>query len=322
MGGNAKGAVIGLIAFAIFASHDAIVKTMGGIYAPMQLIFFSVTLSFPLAMLMIIQDPQPGTLRPRHPGWVAVRTGSAVLTGLFGFYAFSVLPLAQVYALVFATPLIITVLSIPILGETVRLRRWLAVIAGLIGVIVVLRPGSTPFTLGHLAAVGAAVTGSFTAIVIRKIGAEERPVVLLLYPMIGNFVLMACFLPFVYKPMPVEHLGIFAAMSVLGWIGGRLIVAAYSVGEAVIVAPMQYSQIIWATLFGALFFGEYPDWGTAIGTLIIIASGLYIVLRESGSDASAHKPVLNTKLLRPNIGTGPRPSTIARLMPRRRDGRA
>lgn len=319
MGPNAKGALLALVAFGVYATHDVLVKFMGGDYSPFQLIFFSVLFSFPIITLMLMRDQKPGTLMPVHPGWVALRTAASVVTGITAFYAFSVLPLAQVYAIVFATPLIITILAIPILGEKVRIRRWLAVIVGLCGVMVVLRPGSEPLGLGHLAALVAAVGGSFASIVVRKIGQDERPVVLLLYPMVANFAVVAVALPFVYVPMPIEHIGLVALMSILGWAGGVIIIRAYKIGEAVIVAPMQYSQIIWATLYGYLFFDEVIDTPTAIGAAIIIASGLYIVLRESRTGTSANRPVLNTKG-RPETATTPRSPIMARLAQLRSEG--
>jgi drug/metabolite transporter (DMT)-like permease len=305
MTSNAKGALLAVLAFGVYATHDVLVKLMGGIYSPIQLIFFSVLFSFPLALLMMMRDRTPGTLLPVHPWWMAVRTIASVFTAVTAFYAFSVLPLAEVYAIVFATPLIITVLAIPILGEKVGIRRGLAVCIGLGGVIVVIQPGQTALTLGHLAAVGAAVGGSFASIIVRRIGHEERSVVLLLYPMIANFVLMTIALPFVYIAPPIEDLGFFAGMAVLGTLGGIIIIAAYKAGEAAIVAPMQYSQILWAVLYGALFFDEFPSWATMIGASIIIASGMYIVLREGQSNVSVTRPVLGSRP-RPDTGTTPR----------------
>ena len=295
MSSNVKGAVLALIAFGLYSTHDVFIKILGASYSPIQIVFFSVLLSFPLATIMLMRDATPGTLVPVHPGWMAVRTLAAVVTGVSAFYAFSVLPLTQTYAILFATPLIITVLSIPILGETVRLRRWMAVIVGLIGVMVVLRPGSTELNLGHLAAILAAFGGAFASIVVRKIGAEERTVVMLLYPMVANFVLMGLALAFVYKPMPIEHIGMLAVISILAWIAGRIIISAYRTGEAAIVAPMQYSQILWATGFGLLFFGETTDIYTAAGATIIISSGIYIVFRESRGGTSRTTPVLRTR---------------------------
>lgn len=301
MTGNAKGALLALVAFAIFATHDVIIKVLGAEYSPIQIVFFSVLFSFPLATMSLLRDSTEGTLLPRHPYWMMLRTIAAVLTGFSAFYAFSVLPLTQVYAIIFASPLLITILAIPILGEPVKLRRWLAVLVGLCGVLIVLRPGQSSLELGHIAALTAAVCGAISSIVVRKIGREERTVVIMLYPMTANFIVMGALLGTVYKPMPVEHLGGIAVIAVFAWVGGRFLIAAYNAGEAMIVAPMQYSQIIWATIFGALFFSEYPDLPTLIGTTVIIASGLYIVLRESRSSES-ETPVLRTRS-RPETGT-------------------
>lgn len=318
MGSNARGSLFALLAFAVYSTHDAIVKFLGDEYSTFQIIFFSVTFSFPLAILAIIRDPTPGTLKPVHPRWVTLRTVAAVLSGMSAFYAFTVLPMAQAYAILFATPLLVTVLAIPLLGETVRVRRWLAVLVGLAGVLIVVRPGQAALGLGHLAALLAATSGALSAVVMRRISGDERPVVLLLYPMLANLAVMSLALPFVYRPMPLTHLGLLAGMSILGWTGGLVLIHAYRSGEAVVVAPMQYSQIIWAAIFGLLIFAEIPDGGTALGAGVIIASGLYIVLREGRSTASATRPALHTRA-RPETPAAPRSSLMLRFM-RRGDG--
>ncbi|MBW7921594.1 MAG: DMT family transporter [Rubellimicrobium sp.] len=315
MGSNTKGSLFALLAFAIYSTHDAIVKHLGVDYSTFQIIFFSVLFSFPLAVLAIIGDSTPGTLKPAHPRWVLLRTLAAVTSGMSAFYAFTALPMAQAYAILFATPLLVTVLAIPLLGETVRIRRWLAVLVGLAGVMIVIRPGQASLGLGHLAALLAATSGALSAVVMRRVGSGERPVVLLLYPMLANLVLMGMALPFVYRPMPLAHLGLLACMSVLGWTAGLVQIHAYRSGEAVVVAPMQYSQIIWAAVFGLLIFNETPDGGTALGAAVIIASGLYIVLREGRSTASATRPALHTRA-RPESPAAPRPSLLRRFISR------
>ena len=312
MSPNAKGALIAIAAFGIFSTHDVAIKILGGVYSPVQILFFSVLLSFPLATLMLMRDSVPGTLIPKHPWWVGLRTAAAVVTGFCAFYAFSVLPLAQTYAIIFAAPLLITVFAIPILGETVRLRRWIAVIVGLAGVLIVLQPATTTLTLGHLAALAAAFGSAIASVIVRKIGAEERPVVMMLYPMVANLAVMAALLPAVYQPMPIEHLGLLAVVALFAWTAGRLIIAAYQSGEAAIIAPMQYSQILWASLYGTLFFDETIDRNTGIGAAIIIASGLYIVLRESRGGGSVNTPVLRTRTPREGA-VSPRVSLRMRL---------
>ena len=295
MTGNARGALLGLASFGLFATHDAIIKSLGGSYSPFQIVFFSVLLGFPLGTLLLMRDPTEGNLIPRHPWWIAARTAAAVATGVGAFYAFTVLPLTQVYAILFAAPLLITVLSIPVLGERVHLRRWLAVIVGLAGVLIVLRPGGVELGLGHAAALLAACSSATNAVIVRRIGRDERPVVMLLYPMTANFVLMACLMPLVYRPMPLVDLAALAAVAGLAFCAMLLTIAAYRSGAPSVVAPMQYSQIVWATIYGALFFGEVPDAMTALGAAVVIGSGLYILFREARAGTSQTTPNLRTR---------------------------
>lgn len=309
---NLKGVLYALAGFGLFATHDVIVKTLGAQYAPFQIIFFSVLLGFPVVMLMLMRDTEAGTLIPTHPWWTALRTGSAVVTGMCIFYAFATLPLAQVYAIIFAMPLLITVLSVPVLKERVGAHRWIAVGIGLVGVLVVIRPGASELTLGHLAALVGACTGSLVSIIVRKIGHDERNTVLLLYPMMANFVVMAAIMPFVYRPMEVTDLGLVGLMAGLASVAGLLMIQAYKAGDAAIVAPMQYSQMVWAALYGSLIFGESIDRMTWLGAGIIILSGLYIVLRESLGGISLSTPVLRTRS-RAETGTTPRISALFRI---------
>jgi drug/metabolite transporter (DMT)-like permease len=311
---NLRGAGFALFAFFLFSAHDAIVKHLGASYAPFQIVFFSALFGFPLAVVMLVGDPTDANLRPRHPWWTALRTGAATVVALSVFYAFSTLPLAQVYAILFATPLLITLLSIPILGETVRLRRWAAVIVGLVGVMIVLRPGAAPLELGHLAALTGAVAAATAAVVVRKIGQDERTMVLMLYPMLANVAVMGVALPFVYRPMPGIDLAALAAMAALAFVASRLVIAAYKSAEAAVVAPMQYSQIVWASVYGTVFFGEGMDLWTGIGAAVIIASGLYILAREGSAGASTHRPVSETRS-RPEMATFPRISALIRRAP-------
>lgn len=306
---NLRGALMALLAFAIYATHDVFVKFLGGQYSPVQIIFFSVVFSFPLVAMMLIGDRNDGNLRPRHPWWTLVRTVSTLITGVSAFYAFSVLPLAQTYAILFAAPLLITVLAIPILGEKVGIRRGLAVAVGLAGVMIVLRPTGTALGLGHAAALMAAVCSSLASVIVRKIGQDERSVVLLLFPMVANFLVLGAALPLVYKPMPIEHLGMIGVIAAFGFVASLFIISAYKNAEAVIVAPMQYSQMIWAIIFGFLIFNETPDRVTLIGAGVIMASGLYIVLRESRAKVSKNSPVLQSRT-RHETGTLPRISLL------------
>ncbi len=301
-----QGMILGLLAFAVYASHDAAIKRLGESYSPFQIVFFVVLFSFPVVTLMLVTDKTAANLRPNLPLLNAIRTMAVVIGGFCAFYAFSDLPLAETYAILFAAPILITILSVPILGEIVRTHRWVAVVVGLIGVLIVLRPGTAALGLGHLAAFVSAFGTALTSVVMRKIGDRERREVLLLYPLLANFAVMLCILPFVYLPMPVADLGLLLLVSVLAVLAMSLMIKAYTLADAALVAPMQYSQIIWAALFGWIFFNETTDMMTFVGAGIIIASGVYIVLRETGSATSLNKPVLRALSRRPEMGGAPR----------------
>lgn len=311
---NLNGALLSLAAFALYSTNDTIIKFLGSNaeYHPFQTIFFSGLLSFPLMTIVMMSDRSDGNLRPKMPFYTALRSVLTVLNALTGFYAFSVLPLSEAYPIFFAMPLLITVIAIPLLGERVGLHRGMAVLVGLAGVLIVVRPGSASFGLGHVAALTAATIGAVNSVLVRKTGRAERAAVIMLYPMIANFIVAGCAMPFVYKPMPIEHLGLVAAMAALGITASMMGILAYRRAPAVIVAPMQYSQIIWATLFGAVFFHESHDLTTALGTGIIIASGVYIVLREDRPSVSLNRPVLETRS-RLDFGLAPRVSAWLRI---------
>ncbi|MBO9473782.1 DMT family transporter [Shimia sp. R10_1] len=292
---NFKATLLALLAFALFSTHDVVAKLLGATYSPFQIVFFASLFSFPLVTIMLVRDPTQGNLRPVHPWWVALRSLCVVVAPVAGFYAFTRLPLAQVYAILFSSPLLITLISIPILKEKVGLWRMLAVVLGLGGVLIVVRPGATELNLGHAAAIITALSTAFQSVIVRKIGREERRVVLMLYPLLGSVALMSVALTFVYQPMQLIDLGGMAFVSLFGFCATLLLVYAYTIGEAALVAPMQYSQIIWAVIFGMLFFGESPDLPTMLGAAIIVASGLFIIAREAVGGTSEQTPVLRTR---------------------------
>lgn len=300
-----QGVLFALLSFALYATHDVFVKHLGGFYSPFQILFFAVLFSFPLATLYALRNPRTGSLWPHHPVLMLVRVLAILLTGLCAFFAFSVLALPQTYALLFFTPVLITMLSIPLLGERVGLHRWSAVLVGFLGVLVVLQPTSSSLNLGHLAGVGAAFGAAVTSLVTRRVGQREKTSVMLIYPLLGNFFLIAPVLPFVYLPMPMMHLVEIALISLLGFLAMICIVTALQRANAGIIAPMQYSQIIWAGIFATTIFDHQMSWSFALGTTLIVLSGLYIVRRE-WTKADSMQPVISNGTFRPDSGLRPR----------------
>ncbi|MDO5658449.1 MAG: DMT family transporter [Paracoccus sp. (in: a-proteobacteria)] len=309
---NLRGAAYSLIGMAIYAAHDAIIKLLGGGYPPHQVLFFASLMTFPFVTVMLLGQRRAGTLRAASPLWVGLRSACIVLASVSNFYALSVLPLAQFYVLIFTMPLLVTVLAIPILGERVGIHRWLAVAMGLSGVLIVLNPTAEPLSPGHIAAMVGAILGAAASVIIRRLGTSERAETLILWPMIGNLALTGVMLGFDYQPMAAVDLALTAVIALFGLVAAFLIILSYRAGEAAVVAPMQYSQILWASFYGWLLFGEGISLRMVIGIAVIIASGLYIVMRERRMGHSANRPAINARL-RPEV-VGPRASLLQRLL--------
>lgn len=293
MRGNLAGAALGLGAMGAYATHDAVIKLLGASYSPLQTAFFVALLSLPVLAVVAARRPQV-SLVPRHPGWVGLRTLCMTLNVLSAMTAFALLPLTQVYAILFTMPLLITLLSVPMLGERIGPHRLAAVLLGLMGVLIVLRPGQAQLGVGHLCAIVTALCGALSAVIARRLGGSERTLVLVIWPVLLNLGICALALPFVYQPMPGADLGLAGLVALFGLIGAVLNVRAYRSAEAAVVAPMQYSQILWATLYGWLLFSELPDRATLLGITVIMGSGLYILWREARAPA-AHRPVLQAE---------------------------
>jgi drug/metabolite transporter (DMT)-like permease len=273
-----KGALYGLLGFGLFSLADATIKFLGGTYSPVQIVAFAGLFTLPLIGLLWLKAPVP--LRPVHPWLMAIRTAALIGNGLLVTYTFTVMPLAQAYAIFFTLPLVLTVLAVPVLGDRIDLVAGLAVVLGLVGVVVALNPGRVEFDIGHVAAVGGVILAAVHYLIVRKTGGAEANVPMLLYPVLGQTISAFLLLPGRYVPMPPADLATVAGLALSGFCGTLMMFAAYRAAAPVIVAPTQYSQIAWAALFGALFFGEPMTWQAAIGMAIIAVAGLMVVARQ------------------------------------------
>lgn len=294
------GAGFALLGFALFSTHDAIIKSFGGKLAVVEIMFFSALFAFPWASIMIMLDEREENFRPRRPFLLIARTVLGLASAGFAFYAFMVLPLAEVYGFIFATPLLITLLAVPFLGEKLGLIRMSAVALGFMGVLIMLPTGEGSLGAGHLSALGCAVCGSLNAILTRKIGTSEREAVMLMLPLLLSLILLGSLLPFVYVSVGVVELYKLIAIGGLGFCGQLFIIRAYRKSAAAIVAPMQYSQLLWAIIFGALFFDERLSGSKLVGALVIVTSGLIILYRERKGGASASQPTSSFRNFRPD----------------------
>lgn len=213
--------------------------------------------------------------------WLQLVRGGFLLgaTGLF-FAAIAVMPLADALALVFVAPLVVTALSPAILGERVGPRRWTAVVAGFLGVLAIVRPGFTAIDPGMLLALGAGTSYALYSLATRKLSGSAPPLVTLAYTALLGAVVMSAAVPFVWVSPKTTELAWMLLMGALGAAGHYLVIKSFEHAEASLLAPFGYSEMVMATIVGYFAFGDFPDVRTWIGIMIIIASGIYVSLRE------------------------------------------
>ncbi|MCU0831510.1 MAG: DMT family transporter [Rhizobiaceae bacterium] len=276
-----RGLLYALASFALYAAGDAFIKAAGA-STPVFVIAFFVTL-FSLVAVVFARPADERWLefwRMNNPRLTVLRGFAGVGAGMCGFYAFSRLPLAEAYTLIFLMPFFVTVLSIIFLKEQVGWRRWTALTIGMIGVLIVIRPGFRELQLAHLAALAAGFCGATAMVIVRQIGATEKRTSLfgmsLGLAMLVNGALMAP--GFVLPALPV--LAMLAAAGLLHGVATLLILFASQRVPANRIAPVQYSQLIWGVLLGLVFFGERPDGIALIGLVLVAVSGLLTFIRE------------------------------------------
>jgi drug/metabolite transporter (DMT)-like permease len=274
------GVILAFLAYASFSVADALIKVTGPTMSVFEIAFFTTSLSIIPAALTKRGERWRDIYKLRHPWLVHLRCATAISGTACVMFAFTHIPFADVYAIGFLTPIIVTLLGVVVLREHVAVHRWLLLIISFLGVVLVIRPGVRDLQLGHLAIFCSVFFGGITTIILRHVAPKERRVSLVglqvLYSALFNGVLM---IPTFVIPSP-EQLAVFLGIGLLGGTGGLLLIAAARRTPANLVAPVQYSQLIWAIVFGALFFGEYPDYVAVIGLVIVLAAGLANVLTE------------------------------------------
>lgn len=276
---NLRGALLGLAGMGLYCLYDVTIKFLGADIGPMQILFCAGLVFVPLILAQLWLT-RAGSLRPVLPFWTVLRAVVGLLNAAIGAYAFSVLPLAECYAVFFLMPLMIALLAVPILGEPMDIARSLAIVAGFGGVLIALQPGGgeTQLGLGHLAAFVAATLGAVNYVILRKTGGIESPGVLMLYPAVAQLAALGLAMPTLWLPMNGQQWALTSLMGLELFFGGYMIIAAYRTAAAIVIAPMQYSQIIWAAILGQLLFDEVMTPAMIFGITLIVAAGVYILL--------------------------------------------
>jgi len=276
-----RGMGMALLTFTIFSCADAAVKWLSARYSIFQIISISTLFALVPVTGLILRGGSLSALRPRHPWLVAARAILLAVDIVMVYFAFTRLSLAEAYALLFMVPMLVTALSVPLLGEQVGWRRWTAVVVGFIGILIVLRPGLSPLNLGHLAALGSTMFFALSLIIARRIGNSESAGSLLLSMMVAVLVISLPAMADVYVPPSAVDLVVLAGLGLLMGTGHLGLIQASRLAPSNLVAPFHYSQMIWAVIFGLLLFGDRPDQWVIVGSAVIIGSGLYILWRET-----------------------------------------
>lgn len=200
---------------------------------------------------------------------------------IFNFQALKTLQLAETVSIFFFSPMVITALAGPLLGEWAGWRRWLAIAGGFVGVLVITRPGAGAFSIGHVFALMSMLSYSTYVIMTRAMGARETAVSLIFYSALAPTLFMAWALPVAGQwPNAPLHWAMLLSLGIFGGGGHFLIIKAYQMASTGALAPYPYLQMVWMAALGFLVFGQTPDRFTMIGAGIILLSGLYIVHRE------------------------------------------
>jgi drug/metabolite transporter (DMT)-like permease len=290
--------VAGMISLAlgvmIFSTQDAIIKAISGDYAVTEAIVIRGLVALPILAVMVHFEAGLRNLISPNSGVLVLR-GAILLVAYTTYYmAFPALPLAEAIALFFVSPIMVTLLAGPMLGEQVGLRQWLAVAIGFAGVLIILQPGSALFNPAALLSLVSAATYALAMVLARKLGVSEPATVMSFYQnacyLVGAAVIAGLFaslgltklghpsLDFLVRPWvlpPLRDLLLMASCGAIAAVAMSLLTHAYRTGEANLVTVFEYTGMIWAPLWGFLFFNEIPRWTTFAGMVLIVAAGLY-----------------------------------------------
>lgn len=263
----------------MFVGMDTLAKHLTQTYPVAQVVWARYVFHV-LLLALFLGWRLPRVVRTRRLGLQLLRSVFLLgATGLF-FAALAFIPLANASAIMFVAPLIVTALSLPLLGERVGPRRFAGVAAGFAGALVIIRPGTAAMDPAAFLALGAAGCYAFYQISTRRLAATDAPLTTLAYSASVGALATSLAVPFAWvAPAPADWAAM-AGMGLLGGVGHFALIKAFQHAAAATIAPFGYASLIWATLFGFLAFGDLPDAWTVAGAGLIAASGLYIFHRE------------------------------------------
>ncbi len=277
---NMRGAVWMVAASTCFAIVTVLVKSLGTDLHPFVIVFFRSLFGVTVILPFLIRRGF-SIFHTRRPGLHLIRLACSSISITAAFYAITHMPLAAAVSLSFTRPLFMILLAVLLLGEVVRWRRGLATLVGFGGVVIMLGPTGMIFESAAFSALLSAAAISGALAVIRQQAAEDGPITLMAWYAFGLVITTAVpALPVWQTPHGMQWLYLLA-VGVFSSAGQYLLIRAFSIGEATVMNPIDYVQIILAAMFGFLLFHEVPSIWTGVGAVIIVASTLYILFRES-----------------------------------------
>ncbi|MFO1122741.1 MAG: DMT family transporter [Hyphomicrobiales bacterium] len=275
-----KGILLMAAAMACFASLDTMAKHVMLELPAVVAVFFRYGLALLLTLAIIGRAGGPVLMTTSHP-WLQVARGLLLVTSTWlNFFAISYLQLAQTAAIFFTVPLWVCALSVPLLKEAVGIRRWMAVVFGFLGAVIVMRPGTADFHPAMILSIMSAICGALYNITTRKVGIRDRAETSLFYVGLVGSLGAALPLPWHWQ-MPEGMQWLFlVGMGLCGGFGHFMLIQAHRLAPAAALSPFVYTQIVWMTALGFLVFGDVPDLWTIVGAAIVVASGLFVFASE------------------------------------------
>jgi drug/metabolite transporter (DMT)-like permease len=275
-----QGILLMLASMAVFTVLDATAKFVVQTLPAPVAVFFRYFFALLLAIAVIARTGQPSLAVSRHLNMQIARGVMLMMSTALNFVAVSKLQLAQTASIFFTIPLWVCALSAPLLGEQVGPRRWAAVIAGFLGVLAIMRPGTDSFHWAMLLVVMASICGAIYNILTRKVGAQDRAETSLLYVGLVGAAASALPLPWSWQTPQGIYWLLLMLLGLAGGVGHLMLIEAHRRAPASVLAPLIYTQIVWMILAGYLIFGDVPDYWNLIGAAIVVGSGLFIIARE------------------------------------------
>jgi len=269
-----------ILAMLIIPVMDGIAKDLSARYSITQITWARYFIHFSFMLPLVLLQFSLSTLLPKNPGLQVLRSSLLMCSTFLYFWAISLIPMADAITLIFIYPIIVTALSALILKEHVGVRRWLAVVAGLLGTCIVVRPGVLEIGLGTFLALGAGMTYGCYLIATRKLANSAPPLITLTFTALIGTIVFSALVPSYWQTPSDTDLMLMLALGLLAALGHYLIIKSFEYAQASVLAPYGYTEIITASLIGYFAFGDFPDSYTWMGVSIIVASGIYISVRE------------------------------------------